>query len=90
MALMTAFDFGGGCEVDRRLCQVEAGLGQADVLERGGCGDGDDQSLWIGVADVLGGEDHHPPGDEAGIFATLEHGRQVVDALRRDPSRAST
>ena len=33
----------------------------------------------IGHPDVLAGEDDHPPGDEAGVLAGLQHPRQVVD-----------
>ena len=33
----------------------------------------------VGVADVLGGEDHHPADDEARVLAALEHRREVVD-----------
>ena len=48
------------------LGEVELGLGQADELEGvGGC-DRDHERLGIGLADVLAGEDHHPPGDEPG------------------------
>ena len=36
------------------------------------------ESAGVGVADVLGGEDHHAPDDEARVLAALEHDRQVV------------
>ena len=42
-------------------------------------GDRDEQRARVGVADVLGGEHDHAPGDEAGILAALEHRREVVD-----------
>ena len=49
------------------------------MLERLGGGDGDDERARIGVADVLGGEDHHPAGDEARVLAAFEHRGEVVD-----------
>ena len=48
------------------------------MLERLGGGDGDQQRLAVGQADVLAGEDHHPPGDEPGVLAGLEHAGEVV------------
>ena len=48
------------------------------MLERLRCRDGDEECSRIGVADVLGGEDDHPPGDEARILAALEHRGEVV------------
>ena len=64
------------------------------MLDRLRRGDRDEQRLRIGVADVLGGEHDHPPGDEARVLAALEHHREVVDgrlhvarARRLDPGR---
>ena len=48
--------------------------------------DGDEERLRVGVADVLGGEHDHAPGDEARVLAALEHRREVVD---RTPGRRS-
>ena len=42
-------------------------------------GDGDDERLRVGQADVLRGEDDHPAGDEPGVLAALEHRGEVVD-----------
>ena len=66
-------------EVDRRLREVEPGLGQADVLHRLRGRDGDEQCARIGVADVLGREHDHAPRDEARVLSALEHRREVVD-----------
>jgi hypothetical protein len=66
-------------EVERCLREVQLCLRQADVLDRVGGGDGHQQGPRVGVAHVLGGEDHHPPRDEARILARLEHHREVVD-----------
>ena len=41
--------------------------------------DRDEQRLRVGVADVLGGEHDHAPGDEARVLAAFEHHREVVD-----------
>jgi hypothetical protein len=49
------------------------------VLERL-CGrDGDEKGSGVGVADVLGRENDHAPGDEARVLARLEHDGQVVE-----------
>ena len=53
------------------------------MLERLRGGDGDEQGPRVGVADVLRGEDHHAPGDEARVLAALEHRREVVDGRVR-------
>ena len=68
-----------GGQVDRRLAEVELGLGQAHVFERVAGGHRDHQRRRVGQADVLAGEDDHPAGDEPGVLAGLEHPRQVVD-----------
>ena len=41
--------------------------------------DGDDERLRVGVADVLGREDDHPPRDEPRVLAAFEHRGEVVD-----------
>ena len=65
--------------MDGGLGQVELGLGKADVLERVGGRRRPPECLRIGHADVLAGEDDHPPGDEAGVLAGLQHPGQPVD-----------
>ncbi len=61
------------------LGQVELGLGEADVLERVGGRGRHDERLRVGHADVLAGEDDHPPGDEPGVLAGLQHAAEPVD-----------
>ncbi len=63
----------------RRLGEVQRALRQAHPVDRAGRRVGDQQRLRIGVADVLGGEDDHPTGDEARVLAPLQHHRQVVE-----------
>ena len=77
-------DIGGvgfrrGGQVGDRLGQRDAPLGQADDVQRLLGGHRDLQGARVGVADVLGGEDDHAPGDEQRILAGLEHPRQPVD-----------
>ena len=54
-------------------------LRQADELHGPGHGDRDLDRLRVGVADVLGGEHDHPPGDELRILAARDHHGQAVD-----------
>ena len=62
------------------MSQIELRLGQPDVLHGPGRGVGHQQGAVVGHSDVLGGEDHEPPGDEAGILARLQHAGQPVQA----------
>ena len=60
--------------------QVELGLGQPDELDGPGGGVGDHERQRVGHADVLAGEDHQAPGDEAGVLPGLEHAGEPVEA----------
>ena len=57
---------GGRREIDRRLGQRVLRLGQADPVERLRGRHGHLEGARVGVADVLGGADDQPPGDEPG------------------------
>src|SRR5262245_43818745 len=76
---------GGGIRLGRQrqigggLGEVERALRQPDPVDGLGRGVRDDQGLRVRIAHVLGGEDHHPAGDETGVLAALQHHRQVVD-----------
>ena len=79
-------------QVDRALRERPGALRHADLLHRLRRRDGERQRLRVGVADVLAGEDHHPPGDELRVLAALDHHREVVErgvgvraARRLDP-----
>ena len=54
-------------------------FGQADERNASTAAVATDSALRIGVADVLGGEDHHPAQHEQRILAGLEHARHPVD-----------
>ena len=41
-------------------------------------GNGDLQGLGIGVADIFGGKNNHPAGDEERILASFDHAHQPV------------
>ena len=56
----------------------DAALGHPDELYRLCCGHREGKTVRVGVADVLGGKDHEPPGHEHGVLPGLEHPRQVV------------
>ena len=45
-----------------------------------GGGGGHDEGHGVGQADVLGGQDHEPAGDEAGVLACLDHASQPIQA----------
>ena len=72
-----------GGQVDGRLAEVQLCLRQAGVLHRLGRGHSRQQGHRVGQADVLAGEDDHPPGDEAGVLPRLQHPGQVVDGRLR-------
>ena len=71
---------GGGRQVDDRLGQVEAGLGQADELDGTRRCVGHDQRHGVGHADVLAGQDDEAADDEAGVLPRFEHSGQPVEA----------
>ena len=73
-------DLGGGGEVDDGLGQVQLRLGETDVLDRVGRGDGDGQRLRIRLADVFAGQDDEPSDDEPRVLAGLQHASQPVEA----------
>ena len=64
----------------RGLREVEGALGQSDAVDRGAGRRRDRQRERVGVADVLGGEDHHSPGDEARVLARPHHHREPENA----------
>src|SRR5438093_2316893 len=77
---------GRGAVALRRRGQVGGGVGerklrfrQADALHGFGRRGGDQQALRVGVAHVFGGENDHPPGDKARVFAGGQHLGQVED-----------
>ena len=75
---MTALDFGASASAIVGLGEVEPGLGHADQLHGLGGGDRGRQRGRVGQADVLAGQDHQPPRDEARVLARLDHPGQVV------------
>src|SRR5207247_2643622 len=70
-------------ELDSRLRWAELGLRKPDELQCLGRGDSHAQRARVCVPDVLRGENHHAPGDEAWILARLQHRCQVVDGCVR-------
>ena len=70
---------GGEREVDGGLAHGEHAFREPHELDGLQGGDRHLERLGVGIADVLGGEDHHPAQDEAGVLASLEHADHVVD-----------
>src|SRR5438445_7134544 len=70
---------GAGGEEDRRLGERDAALREADEVDGVLGGDRHLERLGLGVADVLGREDHHPARDEERVLARLEHAHHPVD-----------
>ena len=66
-------------QVDRSLRQGNAGLRHADLVHDLEAGVGQQQSVGIGQADVLGRQDAQAPGDEKRVLATGEHAGQPID-----------
>ena len=73
-----AVALGRGGQVQDRLGQVEATLGQADVVERGGAGGHHLDRRRVRHADVLRGKDQHAPEQIAWILAGVDHARHPV------------
>ena len=76
---VSAIGFGSGGEVDRAMGEGDLGFWEADKI--GGLlgGDGEDEGLGIGEADVFAGEDDEASGDEAEVFARVEHFGEPVE-----------
>ena len=72
--------FGAVARYSHRLGERGVTLGHADEVERVAGGNGDDQGLRVGVADVLRGKAHQASGHVHRILAGLDHARQPVDA----------
>src|SRR2546422_599175 len=70
---------GAGGEEGRRLRERDAALGQADEVDGVLGRDRHLERLGLGVAHVLGREDHHPARDEQRVLARLEHAHHPVD-----------
>ena len=68
----------GRRQVGGGLGERNAALRHPDECDGIGRGHGDDQSLRVGEADVFGRGDDEPTGDEPGVFAGLDHPREVV------------
>ncbi len=66
-------------QVERRLGQVEAALGQPHPVERLGAGGHHPDGVRIGQAHVLAGQDQHPPEEEARVLAGIDHLGQPVE-----------
>jgi hypothetical protein len=37
------------------------------------------QSMWISIANIFGGEDHHPSGNKQRIFSGFDHPHHPID-----------
>ena len=76
---VSAIGFGSGGEVDRAMGEGDLGFWEADKI--GGLlgGDGEDEGMGIGEADVFAGEDDEASGDEAEVFACVEHFGEPVE-----------
>ena len=68
----------GAGQIGDGLGQRQLALRQADQLAGLGRGHGQRQGGRIGIAHVLAGQDHQPPGEEPHVFAPFEHAGQPV------------
>src|SRR5690606_26667541 len=69
---------GGQRDVDDRLGEVDARLGQADQVHGLGGGDRHLQRGGVGHAHVLAGVHHEAAGDETRVLPRLDHAGEVV------------
>ena len=65
-------------QVDDRVGEVQLSFGEPHELDRPRRRVGKHETVRVGEADVLRGEDHEAPGDEAGILAGVEHAGEPV------------
>ena len=70
-------------QIGDRLGQRQLALRQSDQLAGVGGRHRQRQGGRIGVAHVLAGQDHQPPGEEPHVFAPFEHPRQPVQGRVR-------
>ena len=66
-------------QVDSGLGHDDAAFGPPDVLHGIETGVGQQQGVGVGQAYIFRGRDNQPPGDEGGIFSSLDHACQPVD-----------
>ena len=70
---------GGAGKVHGALAQRDARLRHADGVDDAEGRVRQQQGVGIRQADILGGEDAEPPGDEEGILAAVQHARHPVN-----------
>ncbi len=64
--------FGGKSQIDDQLGKGELAFGEANELARLHRGDGKQESLRIGVADVFASEDYESSAQKPNVFATFQ------------------
>jgi hypothetical protein len=69
---------GGRSEVHHCVGQIQLRLGQANELDRPSSCVGNHERVRIGHTDVFAGQDHESAGNEASVFACLEHSGQPI------------
>ena len=71
--------FGRRGEIGRTLREDDPRFGHPDVVHGGECGCRKRDAVGIGIADVFGGQDDHPPRDELRILSPVQHPGHPVD-----------
>ncbi len=78
MAVVTAFDFGATASAIVAWARLSRASGIPISCTAWAAATAVVQRGRVGQPDVLAGQDHQPPGDEARVLAGLDHPRQVV------------
>ena len=77
--LVGAVAFWRGSQVYSCLSEGYLAFGLTDKLNGLLSGDGNDECLRVGHADILGCGDHEASGDEADVFTAFEHSGEPVE-----------
>ncbi len=83
MPTVAAFDFGAQARYVTAWASVSWHSGRPTSSQAWAAATAKRQGRRIGVAHVLAGEDHDPPGEEPHVLAPFQHPRQPVEGRVR-------
>ena len=86
-ATVLLFDFGAVARYTTAWARLSCASGSPTYSTACAAAVASGSASGSAMPDVLGGQDHEPAGDEAGVLAGLEHAGEPVERRRRRPSR---